>query len=112
MQDFLLRIQQFADYKGIKITALERQLGASKGVLSRSISNNTDIQCKWLRALVENYPDVNVYWLLTGKEDMLKYTSHQEQTCSHCADKERLIESLKSTISKQDIIIDLLTKQK
>lgn len=107
MQDFLERVQQVADYKGIKITALERELGASKGVLSRAIANHTDIQCKWLCALVEKYPDINTYWLLTGKDRMVSTTEPNE--CPRCADKERIIEALKSTISKQEQIIELLS---
>lgn len=110
MQDFLERIQQVADYKGIKITALERELGASKGVLSRAIANHTDIQCKWLCALVEKYPDINTNWLLTGKESMVSTATHNE--CPRCADKERIIEALKSTISKQELIIELLSTNK
>lgn len=51
---------------------MERSIGASKGVLSRAISNGTDIQSKWIQTLVENYPLYSSEWLLTGKGDMLK----------------------------------------
>lgn len=74
------RIKQIADNEGIKITALETLLGASKGVLSRSIKNDTDIQSKWLTALVENYPQYNTMWLLTGNGQMIieDYTPNLE----------------------------------
>ena len=51
---------------------MERSLGASKGVLSRAISNGTDIQSKWIQILVENYPLYSSEWLLTGTGNMLK----------------------------------------
>lgn len=54
------------------IGAMERSIGASKGVLSRAISNGTDIQSKWIQIIVENYPQYSPEWLLTGKGDMLK----------------------------------------
>jgi len=57
--------------EGVKMTALEKIIGASKGVLTRAIKNNTDIQCKWLLSLVENYPQYNPTWILTQKGEML-----------------------------------------
>jgi phage repressor protein C with HTH and peptisase S24 domain len=61
--------------EGVTITKLEQIIGASKGVLSRAITNNTDIQSKWLLSLVENYPHYNSEWLLTGKGPMLKQSN-------------------------------------
>lgn len=61
--------------EGITITAFERIIGASKGVLSRAISNGTDIQTKWLQSIVEKYPLYSERWLLTGKGEMLKMTN-------------------------------------
>lgn len=66
------RIKLIADNEGIKITQLEDKIGASKGVLSRSLKNGTDIQSKWLTLLVENYPRYNAMWLLTGKGEMIQ----------------------------------------
>lgn len=72
MGTLLQRIQRIADNEGIKITALEKIIGASKGVLSRAISNGTDIQTKWIQLIVENYPNYSADWLLTGRGSMLK----------------------------------------
>lgn len=71
MSNLLERISQLADYAHITITGLERQIGASKGVLSRAIQNNTDIQAKWVCKIVENYPQFSSNWLLTGEGNML-----------------------------------------
>ena len=72
MCKILPRIQQIAQHEGITIGAMERSIGASKGVLSRAIANGTDIQAKWIEAIVENYPLYSEGWLLTGRGDMLK----------------------------------------
>ena len=66
------RIQKIASTERITIGALERRIGASKGVLSRAINNGTDIQAKWLEVIVENFPQYSTRWLLTGVGDMLK----------------------------------------
>lgn len=71
MATILDRIQEIASKEGITIGALERKIGASKGVLSRAINNGTDIQSKWIQILVENYPDYSARWLLTGKGNIL-----------------------------------------
>jgi len=78
MENILYRIEKIAHNEGIKITALERKIGASKGVLSRAIANGTDIQYKWVQKIVENYPQYSTNWLLTGKGEMLKLMSEGE----------------------------------
>jgi len=75
MCEILPRIKQIALNEGITIGALERVIGASKGVLSRAIANGTDIQSKWLKAIVENYPQYSAQWILTGEGEMLRETS-------------------------------------
>ncbi|TWV58232.1 LexA family transcriptional regulator [Phocaeicola dorei] len=72
MGNILSRIQEIASNEGITIGAMERTIGASKGVLSRAINNGTDIQAKWLSIIVENYPQYSTGWLLTGAGSMLK----------------------------------------
>ena len=72
MGNILSRIQEIASNEGITIGAMERTIGASKGVLSRAINNGTDIQAKWLSIIVENYPRHSTGWLLTGAGSMLK----------------------------------------
>lgn len=75
MATLLERISQLASNEGITIGALERKIGASKGVLSRAIQNNTDIQAKWIGKIVENYPIYSAEWLVSGTGEMKKTTS-------------------------------------
>ena len=70
MNTLLDRISELARLENISIGALEKKIGASKGVLSRAIQNKTDIQAKWLIEIVENYPHYSANWLLTGKGEM------------------------------------------
>ncbi|MDR2920603.1 MAG: hypothetical protein LBV72_14720, partial [Tannerella sp.] len=66
------RITQFTESLGISIRAFEQQIGASNGLIRKAITNKTDIQSKWLASIAENYPRINIEWLLTGKGKMLK----------------------------------------
>ena len=65
------RIQQIIDLKGLRVAQLEKIIGASNGVLRHCIRNNSDISSKWVSAILDNYPDINSSWLLTGKGDMV-----------------------------------------
>ena len=56
-----------AEGEGMNITSLEKSIGASKGVLSRAINKGSDIQSKWLIALIEKFPNYNYEKLLKGE---------------------------------------------
>lgn len=76
METVLDRIAQIADKEQISIGKMERIIGASKGVLSRAISNKSDIQSKWISRIVENYPQYSGDWLLTGNGNPVKEPAH------------------------------------
>ena len=106
MEIVLDRIEQFAEKQGIKIGALEKTIGASKGVLSRAIAQKSDIQSKWLSKLVENFPQIDANWLLTGEGSMYRETTMQGGT--NPPNRDKYIQLLESKIEDQQKIIDLL----
>ena len=75
METILDRIKKIALNEGIKTATMERQIGASKGVLSRAINNRTNVHSKWLQEVVKNFPAYSEEWLLTGNGNMLKASS-------------------------------------
>lgn len=72
------RLNSFIKAKGISIRTFEQKIGCSNGVIARSISKGTDIQSIWMSKIIENYPDVNPAWLLTGKGEMLISTQNTD----------------------------------
>lgn len=106
MSTILTRIQEISANEGITIAALERAIGASKGVLSRAINNGTDIQSKWIQILVENYPRYSTDWLLTGKGNMLhdENESHNSTPTTNPSQADA-IAPLLSLIREKDEII-------
>lgn len=78
MKKIIERIALISENEDIKITALERKIGASKGVLSRALTNKTDIQSKWITKIVENFPQYNTDWLISGFGPILKSDAIKE----------------------------------
>ncbi len=79
MCKILSRIKIIADSEGITIGAIERAIGASRGVISKAIAKGTDIQSKWLELICEKFPSYSPIWLLTGEGQMLR-DSHTNST--------------------------------
>lgn len=106
MGNILSRIQEIASNEGITIGALERKIGASKGVLSRAISNGTDIQSKWVQTIVENYPHYSARWLMTGRGEMLA----DEQPTSAPPKSIQVDDRLSNLGVTPDLITELLNR--
>lgn len=90
------RIKQYADYKDISISSIEKKIGASDGLIRKSIAKKSDIQAKWIAVISENYPDIDIKWLLTGKGDMLRTSTpaRSESPTSYVAPKEESSDSI------------------
>lgn len=101
------RINQISKNEDITITYLEKKIGASKGVLSRALKNDTDIQVKWVIKIVENYPQYNTDWLLTGKGEMLKENTKPPEIDDRDA---YILQLQKKLIEDQEEKIKMLSK--
>lgn len=71
-ENLLQRIKIIANQEGVTITKIESIIGASKGVISRALANNTDIQSKWISAIAKLFPNYSAEWILTGNGKMKK----------------------------------------
>ena len=71
------RVFQYIDYKGIKPIPFEKKIGLSNGYLGKQQKRNADLGESIILKIVENCPEINPYWLLTGKGEMLKTKSEE-----------------------------------
>lgn len=69
--DIKERVLLFAEYKGIKPSVLEKQLGISRSYFY----NIKSISAEVLSKIVTTYPEVSADWLLTGQGEMLRQPS-------------------------------------
>lgn len=71
------RIFQYIDYKGIKPIPFEKEIGLSNGYLGKQQKRNADLGESIILKIIENCPEINPYWLLTGEGEMLKTKSEE-----------------------------------
>lgn len=72
------RLQEFIKNQGLSVRSFEQAISASDGMIRRAINNKTDIQSKWLSKIADNYPQLNLNWLITGKGDMIISTQNTD----------------------------------
>lgn len=112
------RIYQYIDSKGIKAVPFEKKIGLSNGYLGKQLSRNADLGEGILMRVIENCPDINPEWLLTGNGEMLKNEEENEFSDKEIMSKEKgpegevdykkLWENSEYTISLQKEKIELL----
>jgi hypothetical protein len=76
--DMIKRIGKFIETQKISVRSFEKKISASDGMIRRAITNNTDIQSKWIAKIAANYPQLNIEWLITGKGSMFNQHANNE----------------------------------
>lgn len=69
---FSNRLKAFIDHLGTSITAFEGKIGVSKGALAKPIKNGKTVGVEVLEKIFNEYPNVNLEWLIAGAGAMLK----------------------------------------
>lgn len=79
------RLKQLAQLKGLSIRAFEEACGLGRGNIS-NMSQDGNIGSDKLSKIIDTFPGVDIYWLLTGKDDptgFLSYTGFDDMPSSH-----------------------------
>lgn len=72
------RLYQYMEHKGLKPTALEKEIGLSNGYLGVQRKRNADMGEGVFLKIIDNCRDINASWLLTGEGNMLRTESEKE----------------------------------
>ncbi|MFK7950419.1 MAG: helix-turn-helix domain-containing protein [Saprospiraceae bacterium] len=101
------RLRLFLDNLGIDQQTFADTLGISRQVLSNALNGRTKYpKSDFLVSLIDNYPNFNIYWLLTGKGEMFT----NETPISSNELKHELEKLQKENSKLKDKIIELLEK--
>jgi phage repressor protein C with HTH and peptisase S24 domain len=74
----LQRIKQYIDFKGLRISSFEKEVGMSNGSFASQLKNNKTIGVDKLENILNKYPEINPIWILTGKGEMTLRTTFFE----------------------------------
>jgi repressor LexA len=66
------RVLKIIDYQGLNNSSFEKKISVSNGYIAKQMNRNADLGEGVLLKILENSPDINPEWLLTGKGPMLK----------------------------------------
>lgn len=103
------RLNEFIRSQGLTTIEFERKISASDGVIRKSIRNNTDIQSKWLVKIAENYPILDMNWLLTGEGSMYRSPAVMNEAPPPARDE--VVRLLREKVADQQKIIGLLEEK-
>jgi hypothetical protein len=120
----IVRLYQYFEYKGIKPTRLEKEIGLSNGYFSVQLKRHADLGSGIIENVINNCRDINIEWLLTGNGPMLSEKVvktetlmkgdilPQNQMCDNCKTKDELIDSLKDQVQTLKKLVRNLEKDK
>jgi hypothetical protein len=86
------RLFKYIDYKDVRHTRFEKEIGLSNGYLNTQLKRHADLGEGIIKKIIDYCLDLNSTWLLTGKGDMLNAdedTSPNTDNMDDDSDKDR-----------------------
>lgn len=68
-EDFAKRLQIVMDYYGLTSSALADAIKFNRSSISHLLSGRNKPSLEFVMKILENFPEVKLYWLLNGKGD-------------------------------------------
>lgn len=122
------RLQEYLSYHGISAYAFEHACVVSNGYLGKQLKAKGSIGSDILERVKQQYPDLSLVWLVTGKGNMLlaPYATGTDPTRTDLNEEQQVyftskddvisvlnkqILKLEATVTDKEKIIQLLEKQ-
>lgn len=80
------RVKHYVKYKRMTVRDFERSIGASNGLVS---SMRKGLGGEYILRISEQYPELNIEWLLTGRGEMIKPEVETKQSAHIIANNNR-----------------------
>ncbi len=83
IDDFVKRLELVLDYYGLNASAFADRIGVQRSSMSHLLSGRNKPSLDFVMKILEVFPDVNLYWMLTGKGNFPEHnTKHSKITIS------------------------------
>lgn len=110
---FYKRIEELIKYQGIKnvnVFAKDYLKYDSAEKIYRLKNENKLPSFEILQDISNKFENINIDWLVTGRGEMLRNSSKNEESCSICASKDEVIFTQNKLIKSQEEHIECLKK--
>lgn len=111
------RLQEFIDYKAVRVSKFEKEIGAGNATIVKIIAENREISADIINKILAKYPELNRNWLLFNEGNMIlddglkKAIPSIEYLISEAFRLHNLLEeTLQSAAKDKDKIIELQEK--
>lgn len=81
-EDFIKRLEILLDYYNLNASSFADKIGVQRSSISHLLSGRNKPSLDFVMKITAIFPDVNVYWILNGKEDFLKKEAENNNTIS------------------------------
>lgn len=106
------RLKQIIDYYSITPYNFSQKIGVSEGAIRKVMAQNTTLRSDTLDKISQNFADINIDWLVTGRGEMLRKpdntTNENTLTATTNDNLQSLIDMLNRTLIEKDKQIDRL----
>ena len=82
IENFIKRLEQILEYYNLSASAFADKVGVQRSGLSHLLSGRNKPSLDFVMRIVENYPEVDLYWLLNGKGNFPKNSASMSQNSS------------------------------
>ncbi|MCM5663352.1 helix-turn-helix domain-containing protein [Galbibacter mesophilus] len=66
-EDFIKRLEKVIDYYDLSASAFADKIGVQRSSISHLLSGRNNPSLDFVMRILENFPEVELYWLLNGK---------------------------------------------
>ncbi|TGD59608.1 helix-turn-helix domain-containing protein [Flavobacterium humi] len=78
IDDFIKRLEIILDYYSLSASAFADKVGVQRSSLSHLLSGRNKPSLDLILKIVENFPEVDLYWILNGKGNFPKSESNHD----------------------------------
>lgn len=72
IDDFIKRLEYLMDYNALNASAFADKIGVQRSSISHLLSGRNKPSLDFILKILEVFPEVNLYWILEGKQEFLK----------------------------------------
>lgn len=108
------RLKKVIDYYNITPNNFSQKIGVSEGAIRKVLSQNTTLRSDTLDKISQNFADISIDWLVSGRGEMLRKpdntntTNENTLTATTNDNLQSLIDMLNRTLIEKDKQIDRL----